>query len=129
MLKIVFPFVEISQTIDASSDQVWRIMTDTSLWPIWGPSIRKVECADKYVKIGSTGSVQLFSILWVRFLVTELEEGRHWSWRILGMRATGHRVESLSTTRCQAVFQIPIFAAPYVIVCKVALNRISKLAR
>ncbi len=128
MLKIAFPFIEIGQVIDAPSDDIWRIMTDTHLWPRWGPSVRNVECADRHIKAGSTGRVQLLSGFWVRFVIIDFDERRYWSWRVLGARATGHRVEPLSTTRCQASFEIPIFTAPYVVVCKVALNRIRKLA-
>jgi hypothetical protein len=127
MLKIAFPFVEISEEVDAPCNEVWRVMTDTSLWPRWGPSIRNVECPDKHIKRGSTGRIQLFSGLWIKFVVTDLEEERYWTWRILGVPATGHRVEPIGTNRCRAGFEIPIFAAPYLMVCKVALNRIGKL--
>ena len=128
MLSVTFPFIEIRQTVEAPSYEVWNVMTDTSLWPCWGPSIRRVECADRPIKAGSTGRVQLISGLWIKFVVTNLVEGRYWSWHILGVRATGHRVEPINTTRCLAIFEIPIFAAPYIIVCKVALDRIRKLA-
>ena len=128
MIRIALPFIETSQIVDASSNEVWRIMTDTSLWPRWGPSIRGVKCTDKHLKTDSTGSVQLFSGLWIKFVVTDFEEGRYWSWRMLGVHATGHRVEPLTTTHCRAVFEIPIIAAPYIVVCRVALKRISKLA-
>ncbi len=127
MLKIAFPFIEVSHIIDAPSHDVWRIMTDTRLWPRWGPSVREIECTDTHLKAGSTGRLQLFWPLWVKFVITEFEEGKYWSWHILGLRATGHRVEPISATRCRAVFTIPIFAAPYVVVCELALKRIREL--
>lgn len=129
MLKIAFPSIEIRQAIEVPSYEVWNIMTDTSLWPRWGPSVRRVECADRRIKAGSTGRVQLMPGIWIKFVVTSLVEGRYWSWHILGVRATGHRVEPINKTHCLAIFEIPILAFPYIIICKVALNRIRKLAR
>ncbi len=128
MFKIAFPFLEVSHTIDASSHDVWRIMTDTRLWPYWGPSVHEVKCTDTVVRVGSTGRIKLFKSFWVKFAITEFEEGKYWSWHILGFRTTGHRVEPISATRCRAVFMVPIFAAPYVVVCKMALKRIDELA-
>ena len=129
MLKVTYPLIEIGQAVEAPSDEVWNIMTDTSLWPRWGPSIRRVECADRHIRAGSTGRVQLVSGIWIKFVVTGLAEGRYWSWNVLGVRATGHRVEPIDQTHCLAIFEVPIFAAPYVIVCKLALHRIRKLVR
>ncbi len=128
MLEIASPYLKVSRRISAPSGEVWRILTDTQLWPYWGPSVRKAECTERYVKAGSTGRVQLFSATWVKFVVTDFEEGRYWSWRVLGIRATGHWVEPLSDTYCRAGFEIPMLAAPYAVVCWVALKRISKLA-
>ncbi len=102
MLNVAYPFIEIRQAVEAPSDEVLNIMTDTSLRPRWGPSIRRVECADRHIKAGSTGRVQLISGLWIKFVVTNLDG-------VLGVLATGHRVERISTTRCLAIFEIPIF--------------------
>jgi hypothetical protein len=64
--------------------------------------------------------------LWVPFVITDFEIDRYWSWRVLGIRATGHRVERLAEGLCRLTFEVPIFGAPYVIVCREAVARIAK---
>ncbi len=128
MLEIASPYAKVSRRISAPAGDVWRVLTDTRLWPSWGPSVRNVECTERYVNAGSTGRVRLISAIWVKFVVTDFVQGRYWSWRVLGIQATGHWVEPLGDSRCRAGFEIPLFAAPYTVICWVALKRISKLA-
>jgi hypothetical protein len=124
MIKIAFPYIEISRVVDASPDSVWELLTDTFAWEEWGPSIIAVRCSDRYIKKGSHGRVKTALRFWVPFQVTDLDSGKHWSWHILSIGATGHRIEGLDEGSCRLVFQVPIWAAPYLIVCKIALNRI-----
>jgi hypothetical protein len=56
-----------------------------------------------------------------------MEDGRYWSWRVFGIPATGHRVDQVSKGVCRLVFEVPVFGAPYVIVCCIALHRIVRL--
>ncbi len=127
MIKIVFPYLEISRVVRASPDTVWELLTDTFAWEEWGPSIIAVRSSDRYIKEGSHGQVKTALHFWVPFLVTELDSGNYWSWRIFGIGATGHRIERLDEGNCRLVFQVPIWAAPYLIVCKIALDRIVQL--
>ena len=128
MFKLAFPYVELWKKIEAPSGKVWRIMTDTYTWPRWGPSIRNVKCEDRSIKAGSTGRVQLPFGLWINFVVTDLEEGSYWSWHVFGIRATGHRIVPVSKNCCWVIFETPLYAAPYTVVCKIAIERIRVLA-
>jgi hypothetical protein len=127
MIKIGFPYIEISRPIDASPNRVWELLTDTVTWKIWGPSILAVQSSDRYIRKGSVGRVKTALRFWVDFEVTDLDPGAYWSWRIFGIHATGHRIERLKGERCRLVFQVPLWAAPYLIVCKMALDRIVQM--
>ena len=119
--------MQVSRIIDSPAEQVWWILTDTHCWPVWGPSVRAVDCTDRYIRTGSKGRVLMAIGLWADFQITAFEEGRYWSWRVYGIAATGHRVQSLGPNRCRVIFEVPLFAAPYVLICKLALQRIAKM--
>ena len=127
MIKIALPYIEISRVIGASPIRVWELLTDTFAWEEWGPSILAVRSSNRYIKKGSHGRVKTALRFWVPFQVTNLDSGKYWSWRIFGIKATGHRLERLDESSCRLVFQVPIWAAPYLVVCKIALDRIVQL--
>jgi hypothetical protein len=108
MIKIAFPYIEISRVVAASSNRAWGLLTDTCTWKEWGPSLLDVRSSDRYIKKGSHGRVK-----------TALH--------FFGINATGHRVEPLDESSCRLVFQVPLWAAPYLVVCKIALDRIVEL--
>jgi hypothetical protein len=120
-------YVEAGRTIRASCASLWDLLTDTTRWVEWGPSVRAVECEERYIRLGSKGRVRTAFGLWVPFVVTAMDEGQYWSWHVFGVPATGHRVNRLGKDRCRLVFQIPIWAAPYAIVCHMALRRIAQV--
>jgi hypothetical protein len=99
MIKIAFPNIEISRVVAASSDRAWGLLTDTFTWKVWGPTVLDVRSSDRYIKKGSH----------------------------FGINATGHRVEPLDESSCRLVFQVPLWAAPYLVVCKIAVDRIVQL--
>ena len=127
MLKFAFPFIEVSRVVHAPREAVWDLITDTGRWVEWGPSVRAVECTERYIRKGSKGRVKTTVGLWLPFVVTDFEDGVRWSWRVSGLRATGHRIEKLHGDRCRIIFQVPISAALYVTICKIAVNRIARL--
>ena len=127
MLKISFPHIDISRVIGYSPDRVWGLLTDTFTWKKWGPTVLDVRSSDRYIKKGSHGRVKTALHFWVPFQITDLDPGKYWSWRIFGINATGHRIERLNESSCRLVFQVPLWAAPYLLLCKIALDRIEQL--
>lgn len=127
MVRIAFPYLEISRVLDTSPNRVWEFLTDTFTWKNWGPSVLSVQSSDRYIRKGSHGQVKTALRFWAPFEVTDLESGKYWSWRIFGVNATGHRIERLNEESCRLIFQVPLWAAPYLIVCRIALDRIVKM--
>lgn len=117
-----------SQTIDAPASVVWRLLTDISCWPQWGPSIRSVTCDQSTLTASSRGAVHTIIGLTLPFEVTAFDDGVAWSWSVAGVPATDHSVHSLGDDRCILTFGVPLIALPYLAVCRVALRRIDGLA-
>jgi len=128
MITIRFPYLEISRPLDIPCSVIWDVLTDTGRWPQWGPSVAAVRCFPQRIGKGSTGRVKTILGFWVPFTVTDWDEGRSWSWRVSGLPATGHLVEALAPGRCRLAFRVPLWAWPYVLVCKVAMDRIARIA-
>lgn len=120
--------MDVVADITAPARVVWSILTDTTLWPEWGPSVRAVDAPSRFVSPGMRGRVRTAVGLWLPFEISELDPGRRWAWRVAGLPATGHRVEALTLGTCRAVFEVPRWAAPYALVCRVALARIARVA-
>ncbi|MFC6906384.1 SRPBCC family protein [Halalkalicoccus tibetensis] len=118
--------IDVTRPIDAPAEDVWKLLVDTRYWPEWGPSITDVECRDREIRTGLTGRVRLVGGIRVPFEVTYRDAYR-WTWAVAGIPATGHRVEPLNGS-CRAVFEVPLLAAGYVPVCRLALSRIADLA-
>ena len=118
---------DVSRTAGADCGKAWRLLTDTRRWPEWGPSVRAVRCREPVITSGSRGKVLTAFRVWLPFEVTEWEQGRRWAWKVAGVTATGHRVEPGGKGRCRVVFEVPLLAAPYGLLCLVAANRIVRL--
>jgi uncharacterized protein YndB with AHSA1/START domain len=115
--------IVVERRVDAPAEAVWDVFRDTDLWPEWGPSVQAVECEDRYVSEGTTGRVRVLGA-WIPFEVTSCTD-RRWTWDVAGIPATGHRVGEDPVT---AAFEVPVAAAPYTLVCRRALEKISALA-
>ena len=116
----------VSRRVRADPDRVWTVLTDTELWPQWGPSVTDVECSDRFVREGSTGRVRTPVGLWLPFTVRTCTD-RRWTWDVAGVPATGHRVEQRGKGALVS-FELPVVAAAYAPVCRRALERIEGLA-
>lgn len=105
----------------------WELLIDTRRWPEWGPSVARIDCVDRYIALGSVGRVQTAFGPWLSFEITQFTAGQYWHWQVAGIPATGHRVLSLGTSLCRVFFEVPVLAAPYLIVCRLAAQRIKKI--
>jgi hypothetical protein len=117
-----------TRLIHAPDNVVWHLLTDTNQWPRWGPSVRAVDCPTQFIGADTRGRVQTALGLWLPFQIVQWEEGRAWSWKVAGIRATGHRVYSHNPDACQVTFDVPSWALPYLPVCATALRRLDRLA-
>ena len=120
--------METATIIAASSELVWEILIDTHCWPRWGPSVKAVRCLDRFIKSGTKGHVRIILGLWLPFEIMDFVPGEKWSWRVMNIPATDHRVEALASGQCRLVFEVPWIAAPYLQVCKIAARRIKLIA-
>lgn len=137
--------LEVARTIDAPVETLWDLLTDTTRWPEWAPTVREVDCEERYVREGTTGRVRLDvpGRPWAPFEITACRDHR-WTWSVgmpatdamrnvldAGPRvpATGHRVEAgPGDDTCRIVFEIPPLASGYALICRRALNNLEELA-
>jgi uncharacterized membrane protein len=90
----------VSIDIQAPPDRVWAIMSDVRRWHEWTASITSIRRLDEGpLRVGSRAMVRQPKVPPALWRVTELEEGRRFSW-VTGSpiaRATGHHsVEPLA---------------------------------
>ncbi|WP_142856964.1 SRPBCC family protein [Salinigranum halophilum] len=120
----------VSRVVDAPAERVWDVLTDTTRWDEWGPSVAAVDCPTRYVHEGVTGRVRISRTgLWVPFEIDSYVDGgetKRWTWRVARVPATGHRVDALGE-QCRVTFEVPLVAAGYVPVCRRALDRLARL--
>jgi len=119
--------ISICKEIASSPAIAWDILTDTHLWPIWGSSLADVDCPDRYIEFGSRGSVKAL-FFWFPFQVIAFREQQYWNWRVGPIEATGHTLIKTGENTCRLCFDMPWWAAPYVLVCSRALSNIAKIA-
>lgn len=121
--------VRVERRINAEPAVVWRLLTDVSEWPRWGPSVRRAALSDGATELGPgvRGTVWTAAGVALGFTIADFDPGRRWGWRVAGIPATGHEVIA-DPGGCRAVFEVPWWAAPYGAVCAVALARIERIA-
>jgi hypothetical protein len=121
------PTLAVGAYLDAPASVVWRLIADTHAWPRWGPSVQAVDCPERFVRSGLTGRIQTVFGVWLPFRVGSCEPGRYWDWRVGPVAATGHRVEPKGPHHCTLTFTVPVWAAVYSAVCRIAIQRIKHL--
>lgn len=89
--------------------------------------MRAVACTERFLRAGSSGRIRTPMGIWVPFVVESFEPEHFWDWRVAGVPATGHRVESVGPNRSRLTFTVPVWALGYGLVCRLALMRIDRL--
>lgn len=118
----------VERIIEAPTARVWSIIVDTQLWPEWGPSVKRVDYDARWITLGARGRLQTPCGIWLPFVITIFEDHHYWGWKVAGIPATGHRLETLGPCRCKLSFEIPYGAFLYAAICMRAMERISRLA-
>ncbi|MCC5947462.1 MAG: SRPBCC family protein [Nitriliruptoraceae bacterium] len=118
--------LDVAAEFPAAPTAAWRLLVDTRTWSSWGPTILDVACDPPLIGPGRHGRIRTVAGVWVPFEVTGFEPGVSWHWRVAGVPATGHRVEP-TATGVRVVFEVPVLAAPYTAVCRLALRRIGRV--
>lgn len=120
--------MRVSKRIGAPVEVVWKILIDTRLWSVWGPSVERVECPQRWISAGVKGRLKTAVGLWVPFEITVFEEPLYWDWKVAGIPATGHRLTAKGANNCELAFEIPCGAFLYAPICRRAAGNISRLA-
>ena len=120
--------MQVVKKINAPLERVWDILIDTRQWPVWGPSVRRVDCPQRYIYSGLQGRLKTAVGIWVTFEITTCEAPAFWDWKVSGFAATGHRLKKLNENSCELIFEVPFAAFPYALICRQAANRIARLA-
>jgi hypothetical protein len=110
--------MQVKKKINAPIETVWKILTDTQLWPVWGPSLTAVDCPQRYIFAGAEGWVKTSIGPWLPFVISRCQEPRYWDWSVAGIPATGHRLNALGQGRCELIFEMPLVVFPYAIICR-----------
>ena len=127
MIKFSTNRIDIGRFYNAQISIVWDLITDTLQWPQWGPTVKRVESADRFIRKGTRGRVLTAVGIWLPFVIVECVHRSYWSWKVGPVKATGHRVQAAESGGSYLWFEIPVIAAPYTLVCRMALDRIEKL--
>lgn len=95
--------------IDAPADRVWPVLRDVEHWPEWTASMRSVTLLDDDLRVGARARVDQPRIPTTVWTVTELADGRHFTWEASGpgTRTTGrHAVEPTGSGTCRVTLSI-----------------------
>lgn len=117
----------VSRDVDASADAVWHVLTDLEAWPQWGPTVVRAELDGAAFELGATGRVWTPVGVPLPFVISELDQGRMWAWRVAGVRATRHGVQPRDSGS-RVWMSTPLWAPGYLPVLAIALRRIEAIA-
>lgn len=119
--------VAVGGDVGAPAAVAWDLIARFDRWPEWGTTIRAVEADADVVAPGVTGRVQTIVGIWLPFEITDVAEGRSWTWTVAGRQATGHHVVPLGPARSRIDFTVAWPFALYAFPMWLAVRRIQRL--
>lgn len=127
------PHLTLGIDVDAPADVAWDLLVRVDQWPRWGPTVRRatVDGGADRISAGATGTVWTAPGPPLPFRIEQWRPDgpvRHWSWRVAGVRATGHTVTERDGG-CRVEFTAPWWAPAYAPVLWLGLRRVRSLAR
>ena len=117
-----------TRQIDAPARVVWRLIAEFELWPSWGPTVNDVITEASVVAPGVQGLVVTPVGVSLPFVITRVEPGASWYWRVAGVKATGHRVIATGPETCRLEFSVPWPFAAYIPILRLGLAKVKSLA-
>jgi carbon monoxide dehydrogenase subunit G len=75
---------EVSTAVDARADVVWRTVADVEKWPEWTPTMTGIDLDGDELRVGATARVRQPRQPVRTWTVTELAEGRAFTWTSTG---------------------------------------------
>jgi uncharacterized protein YndB with AHSA1/START domain len=121
-------YLWIHREIEAPAETLWDVLTDPQQWADWGPTVAGAELRSEQFELGATGTITSIVGVEFTFEITDFDPGARWAWRVAGVPATDHTVETLGVDRCRVGFGVPWAAAAYLGVCHLALQRLERIA-
>ena len=111
--------VSVTVNIDAPPERVFAVLCDVERWPEWTSTMTSVQRVQSGAfGVGSTAHVRQPRLRPAVWRVTELEDGRNFTWtmRSPGLRMTaGHLIEPQGRGSCVTLsFELSGFMAPAV---------------
>ncbi len=114
-----------SRFVAATPEAAWELLASTGNWTQWGPSVTAVEPANAVLSEGLAGRIRTPFGVWLPFRITHLQPQHSWTWSVLGIPATSHRVDAVPGG-CRVTFGVPDLAVPYLLICRWGLHRIAR---
>jgi hypothetical protein len=115
----------VSRFVAATPEAAWELLASTGTWTQWGPSVTAVEPANAVLSEGLAGRIRTPFGVWLPFRITHLQPQHSWTWSVLGIPATSHRVDAVPGG-CRVTFGVPGLAVPYLLICRWGLHRIAR---
>lgn len=121
--------MRVEVTGSATPDVVWERFARPALWSGWAPHIRRVECEDERITVGTRGVVHGPWPARISFVVAEVDDAaRRWTWSV-GRAVTvtmAHGVEP-TATGCRVWVRLPaVVGVPYLPLLRWALRRLAR---
>ena len=112
MVKISGAHINVGKMFLASPHTIWDLITDTTQWPRWGPTVNAVRNSERHIRKESRGHVLTVVGYWLPYEITDYRHENYWSWKVASISATGHRIQPTDTGGCCLWFEVPVIAAP-----------------